>query len=115
LIGDAAFAFVCNQPGTELFFLSYKEAEGGALELLNQELELEVNLSTIPTEYHPYADLFSKREANKSPPHQTYDHTIPLEVGKVPPFGPIYKCSLVELEATREYIEMNLRKGFIRH
>ena len=27
----------------------------------------------------------------------------------------IYKCSPAELEATREYIEKNLRKGFLKH
>jgi len=115
LIGAAAFAFVCNQPGTELFFMSYKESEGGTVELSNQELEPDADLSSIPPEYHEFAGLFSKKEADKLPMHHSYDHTIPLEPGKAPPFGPIYKCSPAELEATREYIETNLRKGFIRH
>jgi hypothetical protein len=115
LIGAAAFAFVCNQPSTELFFMSYKEDDGGTIELLSQEAEPDVDLPAIPSEYHEFSDLFSKKKADKLPLHQIYDHTIPLEEGKMPPFGPIYKCSPVELEATREYIETNLRKGFIRH
>ena len=115
LIGAAAFAFICNQPGTELFFMSYKEQGDGTIELANQEVEPDVDMTKIPTEYHDFADLFSKKEAEKLPPHRSYDHTIPLEPGAVPPFGPIYKCSPVELEATREYIEKNLRKGFLKH
>ena len=71
--------------------------------------------SKIPPEYHDFADLFSKKEAEKLLPHRTYDHTIPLKPGKAPPFRPIYKCSLIELEVTREYIETNLQKGFLKH
>src|SRR5579859_7081438 len=83
--------------------------------MANQEVGLDVDLTKILVEYHDFADLFSKREADKLPPHRTYDHTIPLEPGKAPPFGPIYKCSPAELKATREYIETNLGKGFIRY
>ena len=114
LIGAAVFTFVCNQPGTELFFMSYKEQRDGTVELANQEVEPDIDMTKIPLEYHDFADLF-KKEAEKLPPHRTYDHTIPLEPGAVPPFRPIYKCSPVELEATREYIEKNLRKEFLKH
>ena len=115
LIGATAFALVCNQPGTELYFMSYKEREDGTVELANQEVEPDIDLTKIPPEYHDFADLFSKKEAEKLQPHRTYDHTILVEPKKAPPFGPIYKCSPVELEATREYIETNLRKGFLKH
>jgi hypothetical protein len=111
LISVAAFARVCNQPGTELYLMSYKEAEGGRVELANQEVDTDLTL--IPPEYYEFADLFSKKEADKLPPHHEYDHTIPLEPGKTLPFGPIYKCSPMELEVTREYIENNLKKRFI--
>jgi len=116
LIGAAAFAHVCNQPGTELFFLSMSELQEA--QLAHQEVATtgtEVDLSAIPPEYHEFADLFSKKEADKLPPHKPYDHQIPLEPGKAPPFGPIYKCSPAELEAVRKYVEEHLRKGFIRH
>ncbi|SOV04806.1 uncharacterized protein UDID_17198 [Ustilago sp. UG-2017a] len=52
----------------------------------------------IPQKYHQYLNVFSRVKADKLPPHCTYDHQIPLEEGKSPPFGPIYK---------------NLAKGFI--
>jgi len=116
LIGANAFTFVCNQPGTELYFMTMEEAN--AAHLANQETaapDPDPDLSTIPPEYHEFADLFSKWEADKLPPHRSYDHTIPLEPGKAPPFGPIYKLSPAELETVRTYITENLRKGFIRH
>ncbi|SPC63847.1 uncharacterized protein UHOD_11348 [Ustilago sp. UG-2017b] len=65
------------------------------------------------TEYHQYLDVFNRVEADKLPPHRTYDHQIPLEEGKFPPFGPIYSLSEHELKTLREYLEENLAKGFI--
>ncbi|SYW81988.1 uncharacterized protein UHO2_00473 [Ustilago hordei] len=67
----------------------------------------------IPPEYHQYLDIFSKTEANKLLLHCTYDHQIPLEEGKSPPFRPIYSLSEHELKTLLEYLEENLAKGFI--
>ncbi|SOV08191.1 uncharacterized protein UDID_17314 [Ustilago sp. UG-2017a] len=67
----------------------------------------------IPQEYHQYLDVFSRVKADKLPPPCTYDHQIPLEEGKSPPFGPIYSLSEHELKTLREYLEENLAKGFI--
>ena len=69
----------------------------------------------IPDEYRDLAEVFSEAEANKLPPYRgDLDHSIPLEEGSKPVFGPIYNLSEVELKALREYIEEHLRKGFIR-
>ena len=38
---------------------------------------------------------------------------IDIEEGKTPPFGPIYSLSESERKALFEYIETNLKKGFI--
>ena len=116
LIGVNAFAFVCNQPETELYFMTMEETN--ATHLASQEMgapEPDPDLSLIPPEYHEFADLFSKKEADKLPAHRPYDHTISLEPGKAPPFGPIYKLSPMELEVVRKYITDNLKKRFIRH
>jgi len=116
LIGANTFAFICNQPGTEFYFMTMEEAN--AAHLASQEMgapDPNPNLSTIPLEYYEFAYLFSKKEADKLSNHRTYDHEIPLEPGKAPPFGPIYKLSPMELEVVRKYITDNLKKGFIRH
>jgi hypothetical protein len=39
---------------------------------------------------------------------------IPLEEGKSPPFRLIYQMSADELKLLKEYINDNLKKGFIR-
>jgi len=69
---------------------------------------------SIPPEYSEFADLFDKESAEQLPEHQPWDHTMPLVEGKQPPFGPIYPLSEFELRSLREYLDENLRKGFIR-
>ena len=58
--------------------------------------------------------LFTKKEADRLPPHRYIDHSIELEEGKKPPFGPLYNMSNLELCALGEYLEENRKKGFIR-
>lgn len=74
-----------------------------------------VNLDQyLPDEFRDFKDVFSPKNAEKLPPHRLYDHDIKLQGGKTPPFGPLYPMSRVELLALREWLEENLRKGFIR-
>ena len=47
----------------------------------------DVDLSMIPMEYHEFADLFSKTEANKLLALWLYDYAISLEPGKATLFG----------------------------
>ena len=69
---------------------------------------------TVPEQYHDYADVFSEAAAASLPPHRPYDHTIDLEEGATPPYGPIYSMSETELKALREHLDDALGKGFIR-
>ena len=73
-----------------------------------------IDLSNIPPEYHDYADVFSETQANSLAPHRPYDLKINLDEGTSPPWGPIYSLSQSELLALREFIEENIRIGFIR-
>jgi hypothetical protein len=73
----------------------------------------DLGLDLLPEEYKEFADVFSRKEADKLPPHRHYDHRIPIPEGSVPPFGPMYHHSQVELDALREYISKNLTQGFI--
>jgi hypothetical protein len=72
-------------------------------------------LRYVPPEYHEFADVFSKTEASKLPPHREYDHRIPLSDNAMPPFGLLYHLSPAEEEVLRKYIQDNLTKKFIRH
>jgi len=58
--------------------------------------------------------VFSPKEADKLPPHRPHDHDIKLLPGENPPFGPLYPMSRNELTVLKEWLEENLRKGFIR-
>jgi hypothetical protein len=101
--------------GVELFTMSFLPE---VQELANVDIAKagdDPDLSSVPPEYHEFAKLFSNIEAEKLPPHRPYDHTIPLEPGTTPPFGPIYPMSPAELEVLRKYCEDKLRIGFLRH
>jgi len=72
------------------------------------------DLSNVPSEYHEFADIFSKTKAEILPPYHPYDLKINLEEGAQPLVGPIYSLSASEQEALKEFIEENLNTGFIR-
>ena len=71
------------------------------------------NLRNVPSIYHDFEDLFSKQKADRLPEHKPYDHAIRLQPGFQLPYKPIYSQSATELKALREYLEENLKKGFI--
>lgn len=67
-------------------------------------------ISNISREYSRFRQLFDKSAADVLPGHQPWDHTIPLEPGKTPPYGPIYSLSEQELSDLRKYLDENLAK-----
>ena len=69
----------------------------------------------IPDEYKDLAEVFSEKRASKLPPHRgRLDHSITLEEGFKPTYGPIYNLSETELSVLKEYIEEHLERGSIR-
>ena len=79
-----------------------------------QDLDAGDKPTIIPEIYKEYSDVFSKIDADILPENRPYDCPIDIKEGSEPPFGPIYSLSLLELKVLKEYIEDNLRKGFIR-
>ena len=71
------------------------------------------DLSTVPSEYHDFADIFSKSQANILAPHCSYHLKIYLDEGTASPWGPIYSLSQIELHALRDFIDENIKTGFI--
>ncbi len=55
----------------------------------------------LPPEYQEFLDVFDRAQADKLPPHRSYDHKI--ELTSAP-----YK-----LQKVKEYLNENLSKGFI--
>ena len=68
----------------------------------------------VPPEFREFADVFSKVESERLPLRKPYDHAIDLEPGKVPPYSKIYPLAPSERDALREFVDENLRKGYIR-
>lgn len=75
------------------------------------ELETELQVLVISSEYSDLAHVFLEDAANTLPEHG--DHDLCLETTGTPPFGLLYNLSQNELEVLREYIADNLAKGFI--
>ena len=71
------------------------------------------NLSNVSSEYHEFANVFSKTKAKTLSSHRPYDLKINLEEDAQPPVGPIYSLSASEQEVLKEFIEENLNIGFI--
>ena len=86
----------------------------GAVVADDEGAEEEVRIKAlVPEEYHDFLPLFMEAVHNVLPPHRIYDHSIPLKEGTQPPFGPLYSLSGNELIAVREWLDKNLRRGWI--
>jgi len=71
------------------------------------------NLSNVSSEYHKFANIFSKTKAKVLTSHYPYNLKINLEEGAQPLVGPIYSLLISEQEALKEFIEKNLNMSFI--
>ena len=67
----------------------------------------------LPKLYSEFKDTFSKTKADTLPPHRIYDHKIVLEEPLPGSYSPLYRQSVEELKAVKEYLVENLQKGFI--
>ena len=71
--------------------------------------------NTVPVEYRKYTTLFKEDLPDEAlPKHQPWDHTIPLVEGKQPTFGKIYPMNEEQSKTLRDYLDTNIKKGFIR-
>ena len=61
-----------------------------------------LDLNKILKEYHDFADVFSRYNANKLAEHWPYDVKINLKEGKSPPLGTMYSLSQIEIEALKK-------------
>ena len=68
----------------------------------------------IPKEYHAYKSVFEKKASERFPPSRPYDHAIDFKPGFVPKQCKVYPLTPKEETALEEFLEENLRKGYIR-
>ena len=111
IIGAAAFLYASKLLGSHNFELCLCSLD---IQANSTKLAETPDLSNVPSEYHEFADIFSKTKAETLPSHHPYDLKINLEEGAQPPVGPIYSLSASEQEALKEFIEENLNTGFIQ-
>ena len=115
-ISANAFHYNMKRKDTEFFQTSLYEIDR-VLESLDENTEDQETLQLIkeklPSKYDRYADVFSKSESDRLPPHRAYDHKIQLEAPLPNAYSPLYRQSADELRATKQYLLENLNKGFI--
>ena len=93
IIGAAAFLHVSKLPGSHNFELCLRSSD---IQANSTKLGKTPDLSNVPSEYHKFADVFSKTKAETLPPHRPYDLKINLKEGTQPPVDPIYSLSASE-------------------
>jgi len=111
IIGATAFLHASKLLGSHNFELCLCSSD---IQANSTKLAETPDLFNVPSEYHKFANIFSKTKAEVLPPHHPYDLKINLEEGAQPPVGSIYSLSASEQEALKEFIEENLNMGFIR-
>ena len=71
--------------------------------------------SKVPEWLHEYGTVFSKTKSERMPTRKPYDHAIEFEEGaKLPKPAKIYPLSPKECNSLNEWINEELRKGYIR-
>ena len=74
----------------------------------------EDRMRNVPQIYRKYKQLYAEELETGLPEHSQWDHGIYLTEGTSTTFQKIYNLSQKELETLRDYINENLRKGYIR-
>ena len=110
-INAAAYARLARLKGNTIFTVTISNSDSIAGCSANTE---SADLSSIPEEYHEFANVFSKSDASMLPPHRSYDLKIDLDEGAEPPIGRMYSLSETEMTALRQFLDENLRNGFVR-
>jgi len=95
--------------GLTTFFLQFHST----IQAKSTTTSKKIDLSSIPEEYHKYADVFSKSKAETLAPHCPYDLQIDLKKDSYPPIETIYSLSKFKQKALKEFIDENLTNRFI--
>jgi hypothetical protein len=84
-------------------------------ETAHKEKDNLMNGSSIPPQYSDFADVFSEKAARRFPPPREDNHIIKFEPDAPDTFScKIYPISTAETKFLREWVQDNLKKGFIR-
>ena len=110
IIGVAAFLYASKLLGFHNFELCLCSSD---IQANSAKLAEASDLSNVPSEYHEFANIFSKTKAETLSSHWSYDLKINLKGGAQSLVGPIYSLLVSEQEALKKFIEENLNMDFI--
>ena len=113
LISAAAFLRASKLEGSQSFCIQLSNSSTFASACKATLDKRPPNLSTVPPKYHDFTNVFSKTQANILGPHHSHDLKIYLDKGTALPWGPIYSLSQAELHALCNFIDKNVKTGFI--
>lgn len=68
----------------------------------------------VPAKYHDMIDIFEESKADRFPSSKPWDHAIEMKEGYIPKDCKIYPLSPAERQAEEEWINEQLKKGYIR-
>ena len=70
----------------------------------------------VPEQYRDFADVFSKSASERMPTRKAWDHAIDLTPEARPEtlHPKVYPMSPIEQKELDEFLEENLRKGYVR-
>jgi len=77
-------------------------------------LDMEKVERMIPRRFHKWLKTFGKIASERMPVRKPWDHAINLKEDFAPKKGRAYLLSRDEKEEVREFVEEQLRKGYIR-
>ena len=78
------------------------------------ELDREKVRKMVPQRFHKWLKVFEKMESKRMPVRKPWDHIINLREDLVPRKERTYLILKKEKEEVREFVEEQLRKGYIR-
>ena len=68
----------------------------------------------VPGKFHKWIKVFGKKQLERMPTRKIWDHAIDTKEEFVPRKGKVYPSSREEREEVQEFIQEQLRKGYIR-
>jgi hypothetical protein len=81
----------------------------------DSNLEKKKSLDNLfPKAYHEYKSVFEKEASERFPESRPWDHAIDLKPNFIPKDCKVYPLTLAEQMKLNEFLEENLRKGYIR-
>jgi hypothetical protein len=93
--------------------MSHSQAFAAKYEGNIQDDQVELK-DVVPPQFHEYLDVFSDEKATRFPQSTSWDHKIEMKEGFKHKSFKIYPMTPEEDAMTKEFIDDNLAKGFIR-